>query len=226
MSALAVDPEKTVQRLLCPSMMCARFDNLAQETQILDESGADIFHLDVMDGRFVHNYGLGLGDVQCIRRHTKKPVDVHLMVEKPSETADIFLDLGIDILYIHAETDPHLARTLAHIRERGCRAGLALNPGTSLEMVECVLPLVDYLMFMTVNPGFAGQAYLPFVERKITKAAEWKKEYGFRIAVDGAISHQTIERLGSLGAEVFVLGTSALFGKGGYREILQALHTR
>lgn len=144
-----------------------------------------------MDGSFIHNYALGLGDVQCIRRHTQKPLDVHLMVEDPGQVVDIFLNAGVDILYVHLEKDPHITRTLGAIWERGGKAGLALNPGTPLEAAECILPLVDYLLIMTVNPGFAGQKYLPFVDRKIRKAAALKEEYGYQLAVD-----------------VFVLGTS------------------
>lgn len=213
----------TRKKLLCPSMMCANFDCLAQETQDLDQAGADIFHLDVMDGNFVHNYALGLGDIQCIRRHTKKPLDVHLMVENPGAVTDLFLDAGADILYVHLEQDPHIARTLGTIRARGRKAGLALNPGTPLETAECVLPLVDYLLIMTVNPGFAGQDYLPFVDQKIRKAAVWKATYGYQLAVDGAISPAAIQRLAPLGVDAFVLGTSALFGKGRYQTTMDAL---
>lgn len=210
-------------RLLCPSMMCADFGCLAGETQELDHAGADIFHLDVMDGSFVRNYALGLEDVKCVRRSTKKPIDAHLMVTNPGDVADLFLDAGVNILYVHLETDPHIARTLAHIREKGGRAGLALNPGTALEAAACVLPLVDYLLLMTVNPGFAGQRYLPFVEEKLEKAIQWKAQYGYRLAVDGAVSPQMIARYAQKGVDAFVLGTSALFGKGDYSKTIAAL---
>lgn len=211
------------EKLLCPSMMCADFDCLARETETLDKAGADIFHLDVMDGSFVHNYALGLGDIRCVRRHTEKPVDVHLMVENPGQVVDIFLDAGADILYVHLEKDPHIARTLAAIRDRGRKAGLAINPGTPLEAARCVLPLVDYLLVMTVNPGFAGQKYLPFVDGKVQKAAALKAEYGYRLAVDGAVGPGVIHRLAPWGVDAFVLGTSALFGKGDYKTTMNAL---
>ena len=214
---------KESPRLLCPSMMCAGFDCLAQETETLDRAGADIFHLDVMDGHFVRNFGLGLEDIQCVRRHTSKPIDAHLMVSNPGEVADLFLDLGVDILYIHWEAEADTARTLSHIRERGGKSGLVLNPGTSLEAVEGLLPWTDYLLLMTVTPGFSGQKYQPAVEEKIQKAAVWKERYHYCLAVDGAISPSVMQRLAPLGVDGFILGTSALFGKGDYQTTMRAL---
>jgi len=212
-----------MEKLLCPSMMCADFDNLAEETRKLDEAGADIFHLDVMDGGFVPNYALGLGDVACIRKNTKKPIDVHLMVNHPECAVEIFAKAGADIIYVHYETDPHIAKTLGRIKSLGKMAGLAINPGTALETVQEVLPLVDYLLIMTVNPGFAGQAYLPFVDKKIEKAVALKDVYGYKIKVDGAIGPDKVERLSKMGVDAFVLGTSSLFGKGEYKEQFRKL---
>lgn len=138
-------------------MMCANFANLEKDTKDLEVAGVDIFHMDIMDGSFVPNFGMGLQDYELIRSVTDKPLDVHLMVQNPSNYVEMFSDLGADIIYIHPEADIHPARTLDKIRAKGKKAGIAINPGTSIEAVIELLPLVDYFMIMTVNPGFAGQ---------------------------------------------------------------------
>lgn len=212
-----------MQKLLCPSMMCADYGNLEREVRELDKSGADIFHVDVMDGSFVPNYAMGLEDFKCIRKNTAKPVDVHLMVENPGIAVKIFGNAGADILYVHAETDRNIIRTLGNIRDMGKKAGLALNPGTSFEAVKHVLPMADYVMIMTVNPGFAGQTYLKFMDEKIRDFVKHKKEYEYEIVVDGAISAERIAELSCLGVAGFVLGTSSLFGKGEYRTTMEVL---
>lgn len=201
------------KKLLCPSMMCANFANLEKDTKDLEVSGVDIFHMDIMDGSFVPNFGMGLQDYELIRSVTDKPLDVHLMVQNPSNYVEMFSDLGADIIYIHPEADIHPARTLDKIRAKGKKAGIAINPGTSIEAVIELLPLVDYFMIMTVNPGFAGQKYLEYVNSKIEKAVLLSKQFDFKVMVDGAISPQKIEELSKLGVEGFILGTSALFGK-------------
>ncbi len=150
--------------LLCPSIMCANYDNLKEEIVTLDQAGVDIFHVDIMDGTFVPNYAMGLEDLKCIRRNTSKPIDVHLMTSNPSAMVDLFAKEGADIIYVHHETDVHIAKTLGKIKELGKQAGLAVNPGTSYEIIKPVLSLCDYVLVMTVNPGFAGQKYLPLVD--------------------------------------------------------------
>lgn len=202
-----------MKKLMCPSMMCANYDNLAAEVKALDMAGADIFHCDVMDGAFVPNMTMGIQDIQCIRRNTDKMVDCHLMIENPGNSIQLFLDAGCDLIYIHPESERYVVRTLAAIHAARRKTGLALNPDTSIETVQEMLHLADYIMVMTVNPGFAGQKYIDFVTEKIKKLAELKKGYGFKMMVDGACSPQKIDELSALGVDGFVLGTSALFGK-------------
>lgn len=201
-------------KLLCPSMMCAAYDALGDEVKRLDDAGADIFHIDVMDGRFVANFGMGTQDIECIRKNTQKEIEVHLMIEDPGNYITMFAELGADILYIHPESGHHPARTLQKIKEMGKKAGIALNPGTSVEVIRELLPMTDVALLMTVHPGFAGQQYLEFVNQKIGRMVSLKKQYPMQVFVDGAISAEKISELSLLGVDGFVLGTSALFGKG------------
>jgi ribulose-phosphate 3-epimerase len=202
-----------MSKLLCPSMMCADFSNLQKDTQALDKAGTDVFHIDFMDGSFVPNFGMGLQDFELVRSSTKKLVDVHLMIQNPGKYVEMFADLGADIIYIHPEADQQVARTLDMIRNKGKQAGIAINPGTSVEAIQGLLPLVDYIMVMTVNPGFAGQKYLDYVNPKIKKLVELGKIFDFKVMVDGAISPEKVDLLSNMGVTGFVLGTSALFGK-------------
>lgn len=210
--------------LLCPSMMCADFSNLKKEVKELDEAGTDIFHIDFMDGQFVPNFGMGLQDFEYIRSATDKLIDVHLMTMHPGEYVEMFADMGADIIYIHPEAETHVARTLDKIKGKGKKAGIAINPGTSLETVKELLPIIDYLMIMTVNPGFAGQTYLEYVNPKIEKAVELGRKHSFEVMVDGAISPDKISKLSKIGVKGFVLGTSTLFGKeSSYTDILNSV---
>lgn len=210
-----------MEKLLCPSLMVADFTKLSEEVIELDQSGSDIFHIDIMDGSFVPNFGMGIQDVQAVRKLTSKPIDVHLMIDNPGEYINLFADLGVDIIYVHPEADKHPARTLNKIKDRGLKVGLAINPGTSLENIVELLNIIDYLMIMTVNPGFAGQKYLSFVDAKIEKALSLSKQYGFEVMVDGAISPERIEKLSKIGVKGFVLGTSSLFRKEkSYKELI------
>lgn len=210
--------------LLCPSTMCIDFHHLDDEIKALDEAGVDIFHNDVMDGSFVPNMTLGINDIKAIRRSTNKPMDVHLMIENPSGKVDWFIDAGADIVYIHPESERYVVKTLAHIKERGKMAGIAVNPDTSIDSIEEMLNLCDYVLVMTVNPGFAGQKFIDFTKKKVERLAKLKETFGFKIVIDGACSPQVIKELSSIGADGFVLGTSALFGKNRpYKEIVKEL---
>lgn len=202
-----------MKKLLCPSMMCANYDCLRSEVTTLNDAGADIFHCDVMDGEFVSNMSMGLQDILCVRRNTNKMVDCHLMIENPGSKIQLFIDAGVDLIYIHPEAERYVVKTLAEIKKNGIQAGLAINPDTSVETIEEMLNLVDYVMVMTVNPGFAGQKYIEFVTNKIKKLVKMKDKYQYKIIIDGACSPQRIQELSELGCDGFILGTSALFGK-------------
>lgn len=203
-----------MNKILSPSMMCADFGNLACEVEALEKAGADCFHLDLMDGSFVPNYGMGLQDIQYIVSHASIPCDIHMMSVNPGEYVELFGKMGCKTIYIHPETDPNATRTLQKILDSGARAGIAVNPGTSFYSVTSLLPLAEDVLVMTVNPGFAGQRYLPFVDEKIDAFVQHRQEYGgYRIMIDGACSPEVIARLSARGADGFVLGTSALFGK-------------
>lgn len=211
-------------KLLCPSMMCADFGNLHREIELLEEAGADIFHIDLMDGRFVPNYGMGLQDIEYICKKADIPCDLHMMSENPGEYVEKFASMGIKIIYIHPETDRHAPRTLQKIRDFSVSPGIAVNPGTAYTVIEPLLSLVDYVLVMTVNPGFAGQKYLPFVDKKIERLLSVKEQYGFKIFIDGACGNDVIKRLYDKGVDGFILGTSALFGKEkSYSEIMLKL---
>lgn len=213
-----------MEKILCPSMMCANFGSLEKEIRYLEEGGIDIFHLDVMDGNFVPNFGMGLQDIEYICKTATKPCDVHLMVSNPSAYVEKFAKLGAKIIYVHPESDVHIARTLQMIKDAGSKAGIAVNPGTSFETVKEILYLVDYVMIMSVNPGFAGQKYLDFVDEKFKKFCQHKDKYGYKVMIDGACSPDKIATLSQIGVEGFILGTSALFGKEkSYQEICKEL---
>ena len=197
----------------CPSMMCSDFANLKAEVEKLDAAGADTFHIDIMDGCFVPNFGMGIQDLAAIRQYTNKPLDVHLMIANPAEYVEMFADLGADIIYIHPESDRQGTRTLEKITNKGKKAGIAINPGTSIAQIEELLPLAAYVMVMTVNPGFAGQKYLSFVNDKIAKLVQLKKRYNYQVMIDGAVSETVMKDLTAIGVDGFVLGTSALFNK-------------
>lgn len=213
-----------MDKLICPSMMCAEYGNLAKEVKELDDAGVDVFHMDIMDGSFVPNFAMGMQDFELIRKKTAKLVDVHLMINNPGDYVEMFADKGADIIYIHPEADSQPARTLAKIIAKGKKAGLAINPGTGVEVISELLWLTDYVMVMTVNPGFSGQEYLAYVDDKIKKLVSLKEKYNFKVLVDGAISPGKIKELSRFGVDGFVVGTSSLFGKeNSYKEIVKTL---
>ncbi len=210
------------------SMMCADYRNLEKEVNELDQGGIDSFHIDIMDGRYVPNYAMSLNDMVCIRSLTKKPLDVHLMVEHPNNTIEIFisnLKKG-DTIYIHPEAEYHPSTTLQKIINAGLTPGIAINPGTSVETVYERLRIVKKILVMAVNPGNAGQMFMPYVGEKIEKLLTYRKDMKFDVYWDGACSLDKIKKFGPKGIRGFVLGTTLLFGQKtnvSYKEILEGI---
>jgi ribulose-phosphate 3-epimerase len=211
---------------LMASMMCADYSNLGEEVKKLEEGGIDSFHIDIMDGRYVPNFAMSLNDLKCIRSLTDKPLDVHLMVEHPSNTIDLFiksLHKG-DTIYIHPEAEYHPSTTLQKIIDAGLIPGIAINPGTSIEQVKMLLRIVKKVLVMSVNPGNAAQMFLPYVREKYDELLELKDRMDFEIYWDGACGADKIQEYAPLGVKGFVLGTTLLFGKKvSYGETLKAI---
>lgn len=209
---------------LTASMMCANFGNLEQEVRELEKAGIDSFHIDIMDGRYVPNYAMSLNDMRYIAGATKKPLDVHLMIEHPNTHIDIFLNnlRKGDTVYIHPEAEYHPSTTLQRIIDADMIPGIAINPGTSIETVMEMLRIVKRVLVMAVNPGNAGQMFLPYVGTKVKKLLELKEEMGFELFWDGACGTEKILEWAPKGVDGFVLGTTLLFGKGrAYGDIMK-----
>ena len=200
---------------LTASMMCADYGHLEQEVKELDEGGIDSFHIDIMDGRYVPNFAMSLNDMRYIATATSRPLDVHLMIEHPNNRIGLFLSnlRQGDTVYIHPEAEYHPSTTLQSIINAGMIPGIAVNPGTSVETVMEMLRIVKKVLVMSVNPGNAGQMFLPYVGKKITKLLALKEDMDFEIYWDGACGADKIMEFAPKGVKGFVLGTTLLFGK-------------
>lgn len=204
-------------KLLGASLMVADFLNLGSQIGELEKGNIDFYHIDIMDGQFVDNFALSIDFIRVIRPLTQRPIDVHLMVEKPERYIDAVVSAGADIITVHAEATTHLQGVLSKIRQQKVKAGVALNPATPVQTLEYVTDLIDVLLIMTVNPGFAGQKFIDPMVDKVAFARRWLESKNSKalLEVDGNIGGKPMLLCEQAGADMYVLGTSALFKKEG-----------
>ena len=209
---------------IAPSLLSADFGRIAEEVRAVEEAGADLLHVDVMDGRFVPNITIGPPVVAAIRKVATAPLDVHLMIVEPERYIEEFAKAGADVITVHAEATPHLQRAVARIRELGKKAGVSLNPSTSLSAIEWVLTDVDMVLIMSVNPGFGGQAFLPSSLGKIELLRTQLTRAGLHvdIQVDGGIKADNVGEVVAAGANVIVSG-SGIFGTPDYGKTIELM---
>ncbi|QSQ28601.1 ribulose-phosphate 3-epimerase [Pyxidicoccus parkwayensis] len=209
---------------IAPSVLSADFGRLAEQVRAVEAAGADLIHVDVMDGRFVPNITLGPVVVEAIKKAATKPLDLHLMIVEPEKYVDAFAKAGADILTVHAEVSPHLHRTLQHIRAAGAKPSVVLNPSTPLSAIEEVLGEVEMVLLMSVNPGFGGQSFIESTVDKVRRLRAMFDERGLDtdIEVDGGINAETAKQVVAAGATVLVAG-SYVFGAKDYAQAIRSL---
>jgi ribulose-phosphate 3-epimerase len=196
-------------KLIAPSILAADFGNLQRDIEMVNKSEADWFHIDVMDGHFVPNISYGMPVIQAIKQHATKPLDVHLMIEKPERFIETFAKVGADIITVHYESTVHLHRTLKQIKDAGCKAGVVLNLTTPVSVLEDILPECFMVLLMSINPGFGGQKFEEMTYNRVKKLRKMITEQGLDtyIEIDGGVSDKNIQQLAKAGADVFVAGS-------------------
>jgi len=207
---------------IAPSILSADFAALGDAIARVEAGGADLLHVDVMDGHFVPNLTLGPPIIESIRKRTRLPLDVHLMIEEPERWVETYVRAGADLVTVHVEAATHLQRCLAQVREAGARAGVALNPGTPASTLQCVLDDLDLVLVMSVNPGFGGQSFIPSAHRKIREVRTLLGARPADVSVDGGVKAGLAKSLAEDGASVLVAG-SAIFGAADPGEALRAI---
>lgn len=209
---------------IAPSILSADFSRLGEQVRDLESNGADIIHLDIMDGKFVPNITFGVPVIKSIRSYTQLPFDVHLMIEEPSRYIEDYVKAGADFITIHYEAERHVDRTINRIKELGAKAAIALNPGTPVSNIKDLIPYLDMVLIMSVNPGFGGQKYIRYASNKIREVKQLSENYNSNmlIEVDGGIDVSTISDAVNCGANVIVAG-SAVFKDNKIKENIQAL---
>ena len=209
---------------IAPSILSADFTKLADEIAAVEKGGATVLHVDVMDGHFVPNITIGLPVVKSLRKATKLTIDTHLMIEEPNRYAVKFVEAGADMVSVHVEADVHLQRTLVAIREAGAKAGIAINPATPLSALEEALPYADFVLLMSVNPGFGGQSFIPTSVDKLRRLKKMISDRGLdvRIEIDGGIDSHNVAEIVASGADIVVAG-SAVYGRGNATDSVKEL---
>lgn len=214
-------------KLIAPSILSADFSRLGEEVKAVEAAGADIIHFDVMDGHFVPNLTVGPMVLKAVRKLTKLPIDAHLMVDNPDQVLESYIEAGANYLSVHMEVCPHLHRSLQRIRSLGAKAGVVLNPHSSVTSIETVLEDLDYVLIMTVNPGFGGQTFIPSAFKKVAQLDEIRRNnnLNFLIEVDGGVKVDNIAEISQAGTNLFVAG-SAIFGSKDYEATIRAMKER